>query len=138
MRYTESLDGVTADMLAGFFEGWLVPPSPQRHLRILRGSTYVVLAVDDAQGRVVGFINAITDACNSAFIPLLEVLPAYRRQSIARELVARMLQKLADYPCIDLTCDTALQGFYEKFGMRRATAMIVREYSRPGPRGAGS
>jgi len=75
IRYTDNLDGISPRMLVGFFEGWRQPPSPARHPRILRGSRHVVLAVDDARGRVAGFVNAITDGCNSAFIPLLEVVP---------------------------------------------------------------
>jgi GNAT superfamily N-acetyltransferase len=134
IRYTDSLTGIASDMLAGFFEGWRVPPSQEKHLRILRGSGHVILAVDDTCARVVGYITAITDGCNSAFIPLLEVIPAYRRQGIGGELVTRMLHALRDYPCIDLTCYTELQPFYEKFGMQKSTGMVVRDYTRTGPR----
>jgi len=134
IRYANSLAGITPNMLGGFFEGWRVPPSPEKHLRILRASQHVVLATDESCGRVIGFINALTDGCNSAFIPLLEVIAAYRGQGIGRELVTRMLQLLCDYPCIDLTCDPTLQPFYEKLGLLRSTGMVVREYTRTGPK----
>jgi GNAT superfamily N-acetyltransferase len=133
IRYTDSLAGITSDMLGGFFEGWRAPPSPEKHLRILQGSRHVVLAIDESSGRVVGFINALADGCNSAFIPLLEVVAAYRGQGIGKELVTRMLQRLRDYPCIDLTCDPGLQPFYEKWGLLKSTGMVVREYGRTGP-----
>ncbi|MBM4079513.1 MAG: GNAT family N-acetyltransferase [Planctomycetes bacterium] len=136
IRYTTSLDGITPDKLVGFFSGWRRPLSPEAHLRVLRGSRHVVLAMDERTGRVVGFINALTDEAHSAFIPLLEVLPEYRRKGIGRELVRRMLHELRNFPCIDLTCDPALQPFYEKCGMRRSVGMVVRNYDRTGRPGA--
>ena len=134
IRYTDSLEGITAEMLGGLFEGWQSRPSPARRLRMLEGSRYVVLAVDDASGRVVGLINAIADGCHFAFMPLLEVTPDCRGQGIGRELVTRMLRQLREYPCIDLTCDPGLQPFYERCGMtHRSHGMVVREYGRAGP-----
>jgi GNAT superfamily N-acetyltransferase len=83
VEYLETSDGITADRLSGgFFEGWPSPPDPERHLAHLRGAEAVVLAVDPASGDVVGFITAIGDAGLVAFIPLLEVLPAWRGQGI--------------------------------------------------------
>ena len=75
ITYTNSLANLTADHLrGGFFVGWPHPPSPETHLRVLRGSAYVVLALDGEQ--VVGYITAITDGVLAAYIPHLEVLPA--------------------------------------------------------------
>ena len=92
IRYTTSLDGIDAADLAGFWVGWPDPPSPSVHRRILRGSAAVVLAVDDeAGGRVVGFITAISDGVLAATIPLLEVVPAYQGRGIGTGLVRRML-----------------------------------------------
>ena len=132
IRYTTSLRGIDARMLTGFFEGWRVPPSPRKHLRILRGSAHVVLAIDVTRRHVVGFVNALADGAQSAFIPLLEVLPDCRGKGIGRQLVRRMLHSLRHYPCIDLTCDPALQAFYERCGMRRSTGMVIRDYRRGG------
>jgi len=131
--YPDSLEGITAGMLGGFFEGWASPPDAARRLRILRGSSHVVLAFDDEAGKVVGFVNALTDGANSAFIPLLEVLPDYRGGGIGTELMRRMLERLGDYPCIDLTCDPQAQPFYERCGMQRSVAMVIRDYTRKGP-----
>jgi GNAT superfamily N-acetyltransferase len=135
IRYTDSLEGITAEMLAGFFEGWRRAPSLDKRLGILRGSSHVLLAIDDEAHRVVGVVNALCDGCTWAFIPLLEVLPEYRRRGIGGQLLDRMLRTLADYPCIDLTCDPGLQGFYQRHGMQRSVGMVVRDYSRPGPSG---
>ena len=102
-------------------------PSPSEHLRILRSSQHVVLALDADQQQVIGFINALGDGVVSAFIPLLEVLPEHRGRGIGSELVRRMLHELRHYRCIDLTCDGELRGFYTRLGMQPAGAMIVRQ-----------
>jgi GNAT superfamily N-acetyltransferase len=127
VEYLETSDGITADRLAGgFFEGWPSPPDPERHLAHLRGAEAVVLAVDPASGDVVGFITAIGDGGLVAFIPLLEVLPAWRGQGIGRELVRRMLARLAGRYAIDLVCDEDLVPFYERLGGSRGRAMMWR------------
>lgn len=137
--YSETADGIEPDDLDGFFVGWPNPPSPEAHLRLLRGSAAVVLARDGEpgrHGRVIGFITAITDGVIAAYIPLLEVLPTYQARGIGGELVRRMLAKLADYYMIDLLCDAELQPYYERFGMRRATGMMARNYERQAGRPA--
>jgi hypothetical protein len=78
ISYTDSVAGITADKLQGFFVGWPNPPSPETHLKLLANSNYIVLAVDDETGNIVGFITAISDGVLSAYIPFLEVLPAYQ------------------------------------------------------------
>src|SRR3569832_1789773 len=94
LDYLDTLDGVRAEDLQGFFVGWPDPPSPATHLRILAGSSAVVLARDDATSAVVGFISAISDVVSCAYIPHLEVLPAYRGQGVGSELMRRMLARL--------------------------------------------
>jgi len=128
VQYVDSLDGITAAMLEGFFEGWPDPPTPENHLRLLRGSAHVVLAMDD--GRVVGFVNAISDGVMSAYIPLLEVLPTYKGQGIGRELVQRMFTRLEHLYMVDVMCDADIVPFYEKLGMTPGTGAMLRNYER--------
>ncbi|MBV7334831.1 GNAT family N-acetyltransferase [Chloroflexi bacterium TSY] len=128
MRYTDSACCLSPAQLQGFFMGWPTPPSPETHLSLLRQSDAVVLAMDEATDNVVGFINAITDHVLTAYIPLLEVLPAYQGQGIGQELVCRMFAKLDGFYAIDLLCDPELQSFYGQAGMRPAHAMMVRRY----------
>lgn len=129
MRYTTSLEGIIPDMLEGFFVDWPNPPSPATHLQLLQQSYKVVLAVDDSANQVVGFITAVSDGVLSAYLPLLEVLPAYQQQGIGGELVRTMLEELQDLYMIDLMCDQPLQAYYEKLGMFPASGMIVRNYN---------
>lgn len=130
MLFKNSLDGVTADMLEGFFVDWPNPPSAETHLKLLKNSSYIVLAIDEEVNRVVGFITATSDDVLSAYIPLLEVLPEYKNQGIGKELVSRMLKQLDHLYMIDLCCDEDLVPYYEKFGMFKGTGMILRNYDR--------
>ncbi len=128
--YTTSLKGIEPRMLVGFFDGWTHPPSPATHMRILAGSSHVIMAIDEDEGRVVGFINAVSDGFFAASIPLLEVLPAYRGRGIGSTLVRHMLERLEDFYSIDLTCDPTVQAFYEKLGLQPATGMMRRHRKR--------
>ena len=128
--YTDSIEGISTENLHGFFVGWPNPPSPETHLKLLAKSDHAVLAVDDETGNVVGFITAISDSVLSAYIPLLEVLPAYQERGIGQELVRQMLEKLSGLYMVDLICDPELQPFYARFGMKPAFGMMLRNYER--------
>ena len=130
ITYVNSIDGIRSGQLKGFFVGWQNPPSPERHFEILKRSSHVVLAVDEDSGRVVGFINAVSDGILSAYIPLLEVLPEYQKKGIGSELVRRILEQLREYYMVDIVCDDKLRPYYEKLGMRAAVGMMVRNYDR--------
>jgi ribosomal protein S18 acetylase RimI-like enzyme len=124
--YSTDISGLAQADLEGFFVGWPAGPSPERHLEILRGSDHVVVARDGEDGRVVGFVNAISDGVLSAFIPLLEVLPEQQGRGIGTELVRRLLAELEDFHMVDLVCDPELEPFYERFGMMRLSGMALR------------
>lgn len=127
IEYTDRLGGVEARHLEGFFVGWPTPPSPERHLEVLRGSAAVVLARDGEQ--VVGFVNAIGDGVLSAYIPLLEVLPDYQGRGIGSELVRRLVARLDDLYIVDLCCDAELEPFYLRLGFRTLDrGMGIRNY----------
>jgi len=130
VKYVYDLGSIQAEQLQGFFVDWPNPPKPDTHLKLLHGSSHVVLAVDEANGRVVGFITAISDGVLSAYIPLLEVLPEWKGRGIGQELTRRMLDELRHLYMIDLLCDTELQSFYRRLGMLPATGMMIRNYDR--------
>lgn len=132
VKYQESLEGIAAAHLqGGFFEGWPHPPTPATHLRLLEGSDHILLAIDDERREaVVGFITAISDGVLSAYIPLLEVLPAYRGRGIGRELTSRMIERLGGLYMVDLICQPELRSFYEKVGMCGAFGMSIRHFDR--------
>ena len=127
ITYTDSLEGVTEAHLEGFFVGWLNPPSPEKHLQLLRAASYVMLAKDGE--RVVGFANAISDGVLSAYIPLVEILPEYQGQGIGTELVRQLFEKLRHLYMVDIVCDATVAPFYERFGMYTAYGMMMGNYA---------
>lgn len=130
ITYIDTPTTLRADQLHGFFVGWPNPPSPEKHLELLRRSAHSIVAVDTDTDRVVGFINAVGDGVLTAYIPLLEVVPDYQGRGIGAELVRRMLDILRDYYMVDLCCNDDLREFYERFGMKAVVGMIHRNYSR--------
>ncbi len=126
--YKTGTESIVADDLEDFFEGWGKKPDPEKRLKILQNSDHIITAHDE--GRLIGFINAITDKTLSAYIPLLEVLPAYRGKGIGGELVKRMTELLSSFYMIDLCCDDDLSGFYEKLGFNKSVGMIKRNYDK--------
>src|SRR5215212_1754434 len=111
INYIDTIEGIAAEQLQGFFVGWPNPPSPATHLRILAGSY-----------AIVGFITAISDGVSCAYIPHLEVLPAYQGRGIGSELVRQMLERLRQIYMIDLICDANVQPFYARLGMQPYTS----------------
>jgi ribosomal protein S18 acetylase RimI-like enzyme len=128
ITYRYSSHGITPGQLHGFFEGWLNKPTPDTHLRLLEKSDEIIIAVDEETSAVVGFITAITDGVLAAYIPFLEVLPAYRGSGIGGELVRRMLERLEGLYMVDVLCDEKMVPFYEKFGLRGAKGAMLRDY----------
>ena len=129
MKFQTNTENITETMLNGFFVDWPNPPSTETHLTLLQNSAHIVLAIDEAKNQVVGFITAISDGVLSAYIPLLEVLPAYKNQGIGKQLVEQMLAQLQNIYMIDLCCDEDLVPYYENFGMFKGNAMLKRNYA---------
>lgn len=123
--YKDTIQGLDSERLPGFFVGWRCPLTPEQHFQVLKNSYCFVLAWD--KDRVVGFINALSDGFQCAFIPMLEVLPEYQGQGIGSALAERMLTLLKNIPNVDLVCDEELQAFYQRFGLVRSHAMILRK-----------
>jgi ribosomal protein S18 acetylase RimI-like enzyme len=126
IRYSDSLVDIEPRQLQGFFVGWKHPFPPETHLRMLAGSDLAQLAIDTSTGQVVGFVAALTDGVQGAFITLLEVLPAYQGQGIGQTLMEQMLERLEHIQTIELMCDADLVPFYEWFGMKQTTGMVLR------------
>lgn len=134
ISFQSDLQGVSPTEIAGeFFEGWPAPLSPEDHLKVLEHSDLVGLAIERSSGQVVGYVNALTDGRQSAFIPLLAVLENYRGNGIGTALVQDILDRLGRLNDgrgvnVDLSCDEDLVPFYERFGMRPGRAMWLRSH----------
>jgi GNAT superfamily N-acetyltransferase len=127
---TTELDGIDAQHLrGGFFDGWPAPPSAERHLALLRGSLAAAVAIDPASGEVVGFATAVGDGVLCAYVPLLEVLPAWRGSGLGTRLVEALVERVSPVYMLDVACDDDVVPFYERLGFTRTNAMIRRDYS---------
>jgi len=128
--YTNDQSKISTEMLSGgFFAGWPNPPNAATHLQILQNSYMTYIAIDAETGKVIGFINAISDGVLSAYIPLLEVLSVYRGRGIGGKLVQMILAELADLYMVDIVCDENIQPFYAKLGAKGCSASIFRNYA---------
>lgn len=125
LTFTNSIHGVDPAALgANFFDGWRSPPSAAEHLTLLRGSSHVALALDGEH--VVGFATAVSDGVLAAYIPLVEVLPPYRRQGVGSTLVRILLADVGELYMVDVMCDEDVLPFCEALGFRRAGGAIRR------------
>ncbi len=128
MNYTTNTNILDQVELDGFFVGWPNPPSSSVFKKMLKQSYRVVLAHEN--GKLIGFINSLSDGVLSAYIPLLEVLPEYQGKGIGGELVQRLQEELKHLYMVDLLCDEDLIPYYEKLGMMKATGALIRNYDR--------
>ena len=55
--YTSSTEGIAPEDLVGFFVGWPNPPTPETHLRLLRGSDEIILARDGESDHDLSLIH---------------------------------------------------------------------------------
>ena len=84
----------------------------------------------------IGIETAISDGHLAAYIPLLEVLPAYRNRGVGSQLIKMMLDQLEGLYMIDLRCDEQLEPFYERLGFsgwagsERTVGMGIRDCRR--------
>ena len=126
IEYRSDVVNLSPEQLRGFFVGWQHPFPPETHLRMLTESDLAQVAVDAESGRVVGFIAALTDNVQGAFITLLEVLPEYQGRGVGKALMEQMLDRLSYIQTIELMCDADLVPFYEQFGMKPSGGMVLR------------
>ena len=128
IRYQTDLEGIGVESLEGpFFVGWLDPPSPETHLRILQAATHRVIALNG--DKVVGFASAISDGILTAYVPLVEVAEEYQGRGIGTEIVNRLVDDIGDLYFVDLITDEDIVPFYAELGFKRVVGVARRNYS---------
>ncbi|MCE1245221.1 MAG: GNAT family N-acetyltransferase [Firmicutes bacterium] len=126
--FTDDIRSVSIEKLDGFFIGWPNPPSREVFLKLLDGSDYAVVAIDESNDNVVGFITCISDNILTAYIPLLEVLPEYQNQGIGAKLMRMVFEKYHHLYKVDLCCDLEMQEYYSRFEMIKIHGMSRIKY----------
>jgi GNAT superfamily N-acetyltransferase len=124
VEYRSEYSDDLALTVTDFFEGWPQPPTEAIFHGALRGSYAAEFAIVD--GRVIGFVNAISDGVATAFIPWLEVVPEYRGRGIGAALMRRMLDRLGRLYSVDLVCDPPLVPYYQRLGLAPIQGMGLR------------
>ena len=125
MTYSESLESVDAADLEGFLSHWDFIPPAGTLLRMLKGSSVVILARDPDSLQICGYVAALTDNVAFAYISAIEVRPEYRKRGIGRTLLNRMTDRLTVYGTY-LSCAPAMIPFYESAGFKRVAGMSKR------------
>lgn len=128
LRWSSDVTDLREEHLEGFFVGWPRRPSQSQHLRALRGAQEAVVVVDDDEpgAPVVGFVTVVGDGVLVAFIPWLEVLPAWQGRGLGKELLRRAIEAVPAAYSVDLVCDEDIAPFYESQGWTRLTGMGMR------------
>jgi len=124
-QYTDFTDTVVESDLEGFLSHWDFAPPAGSLLRMLKGSSIVVLACDPATSRICGYVAALTDHVVCGYISAIEVRPECRNQGIGAELLKRVTEKLSVYG-IYLSCAAAMIPFYQAAGFKQVTGMARR------------
>ena len=125
MTYSESLESVDAADLEGFLSHWDFTPPAGTLLRMLKGSSVVILARDPDSSQICGYVAALTDHVAFAYISAIEVRPEYRKRGIGRALLNRMTERLSVYGTY-LSCSPAMIPFYESAGFKQVAGMSKR------------
>jgi ribosomal protein S18 acetylase RimI-like enzyme len=92
---------------------------------MLKGSTHVILARDEASSTLCGYITALSDGVACSYISALEVRPAYRHQGIGTALITQLTSQLQTYGTY-LSCAPDMVAFYESQGFKQTVGMSKR------------
>lgn len=125
LTYSESLDSVAAVDLEGFLSHWDFLPPEGTLLKMLEGSSLVILARNSQSSRICGYVAALTDQVVCGYISAIEVRPEYRKQGIGTALLNRVTERLNVYATY-LSCAPAMVPFYEAAGFKQVSAMTKR------------
>lgn len=118
---------IIPDELDTFFQNWKSPPSTETRSKLLTGSDLVITAREN--GKLVGFLTAVSDGTMHAFITLVEVLESHQNKGIGRRLMELAISNFKGYYDIVLITDPDKGEFYKKLDFREIYGMHIRDFT---------
>lgn len=125
MIYDDFDGSVKEEDLEGLLAHWDFKPPAGTLLRMLQGSSVVIVAREPGSPRICAYVAALTDRSVCGYISALEVRPEYRNRGIGTALLNRATERLDVYG-IYLSCAPAMVTFYEAIGFKQVAGMSKR------------
>ena len=96
---------------------------PGEFRRLISKSQRALVAIQD--GRIVGFVRAITDDMSNGYLTLLIVQSDHRGKGIGRALVRAVVGENSGMTWV-LRADRGAEAFYERIGFVRSKVAMER------------
>jgi ribosomal protein S18 acetylase RimI-like enzyme len=127
-------DQIIPDELDRFFQNWKSPPSKEIKDKLLDGSELIVTAREN--GKLLGFLTAISNGAMHALITLVEVLESHQGKGIGKHLLNLAISHFKGYYDIVLITDPDKGAFYKKLGFDEIYGMHIRDFTYGKDRGS--
>lgn len=111
-----------------FSVDWRVGDEPDKLVEALKNSETLITAWDE--DRLVGLVNAFSDAAMVVYVHYVLTHHDYQKQGIGRQMINEVLKKYQDYKHLVLISNNDKIGFFQKCGFNiceGATAMESRK-----------
>ena len=120
-------DRIIPNELNHFFQDWKSPPSLEIKGGLLNGADLIITVREN--GKLIGFLTAISDGVMHAFITLVEVLKTHQGKGVGTHLMKIAVSHFKGYYDIVLITDPDKGTFYKKFGFNKIYGMHIRDFT---------
>jgi GNAT superfamily N-acetyltransferase len=121
---------IRVDQIRDLFSSvaWRIGEKPDKLIAALKNSETLITAWDE--DRLVGLVNAFSDATMVVYVHYVLTHRDYQKQGIGRQMINGVLKKYQDYKHLILISNNGKIGFFQKCGFHiceEATAMEIRK-----------